>query len=134
MNRRRAILSLAAFCFSVAVLAQPTSGGAPALAIKGYAVSYAVSGIREGVASIARYDGRYLFSSAKNRDLFARADATCPSSTAFARPGCRWPDGRGRPTAFLCATASCIFSAAKGWTGSRMTLRSSSGRSKRTAK
>jgi YHS domain-containing protein len=121
MNRRRAILSLAAFCFSVAVLAQPKSGGAPALAIKGYdPVSYFVNGRPvKGVASIAHdYDGsRYLFSSAKNRDLFAaNPERYVPQFAGLCSAGLA--DGRtveSDPTAFLVRDGKLyLFSAAKG--------------------
>jgi YHS domain-containing protein len=74
MNRRRAVLTLIAACFSASALAQSTPGKAFRLAIKGYdPVAYFVEGRPVmGAASIAYDfdDARYLFSSAKNRELF----------------------------------------------------------------
>ena len=121
MNRRRAILSLAAVCFSATVLAQPKSGNAPGVAIKGYdPVSYFVNGKPlKGVASIAHdYDGsRYLFSSGKNRDLFAaNPDRYVPQFGGLCSAGLA--DGRtveSDPTAFIVRDGKLyLFSAAKG--------------------
>lgn len=74
MNRRRAILTAIAACFSGPALAQSNPGKASRLAIKGYdPVSYFLEGRPVmGAASIAYdFDGaRYLFASAKNRELF----------------------------------------------------------------
>ena len=121
MNRRRVILALAAACFSAAALAQPKAGNPPALAIKGYdPVSYFVNGRPvKGVASIPHdYDGsRYLFSSAKNRDLFAATpDRYVPQFGGLCTAGLA--DGRiveSDPTAFLVRDGKLyLFSAARG--------------------
>jgi len=121
MNRRRVILALAAVCFGAAALAQPKAGNPPALAIKGYdPVSYFVNGSPvKGVASIAHdFDGsRYLFSSAKNRDLFAaNPDRYVPQFGGLCSAGLA--DGRtveSDPTAFLVRDGKLyLFSAAKG--------------------
>ena len=73
MNGRLVVVALAAFFLSRAALAQADK--APGVAIKGYdPVAYFVDGRPEkGRASIAYDfdDQRYLFSSAKHRELFA---------------------------------------------------------------
>jgi YHS domain-containing protein len=73
MNRGVAIVASAIFFLSLGALAE--DGKAPGIAIKGYdAVAYFVDGRPEkGRASLAHdFDGqRYLFSSAKHRELFA---------------------------------------------------------------
>jgi YHS domain-containing protein len=74
MDRRRAIAALAA-CLGGTALAQSNPSKLPAVAIKGYdPVSYFVDGRAvKGFASITHDfdDSRYLFSSARNRELFA---------------------------------------------------------------
>jgi len=121
MNRRRTILALIAVCFSGAALAQSNAGNAPPLAIKGYdPVAYFLEGRPvKGMASIAYDfdDGRYFFSSAKNRDLFsASPDRYAPQFAALCAAGLA--DGRtveSDPTAFVVRDGKLyLFQAAKG--------------------
>ena len=100
---RRALLLAVAACFAGAALAQP----GPPVAIKGYdPVAYFTEGRPvKGVASISYDfdDNRYLFSSAKNRELFAaNPDRYAPQFHGLCAAGLA--DGRivePDPTAFV---------------------------------
>ena len=116
MNRRRAIVALLAASACSAALAQ-----SPPVAIKGYdPVAYFVEGrAAKGTASVAYdFDGyRYLFSSAKNRDLFAaNPDRYVPQFASLCAAGLA--DGRkveADPTAFVVQDGRLyLFEAARG--------------------
>lgn len=106
---------------AAAALAQPSSGKAPPVAIKGYdPVAYFVEGRPvKGVPSIAHDfdDRRYLFSSAKNRELFAaNPDRYMPQFHGLCAAGL--VDGRivePDPTAFVVRDGKLyLFEAQKG--------------------
>jgi len=121
MNRRHSLLTLVAACFSGAALAQSNPGNTPSLAIKGYdPVAYFVEGRPvKGTAAIAYDfdDSRYLFSSTKNRDLFAaNPDRYAPQFTGLCAAGLA--DGRtveSDPAAFVVRDGKLyLFSGPKG--------------------
>jgi hypothetical protein len=121
MQRRIALLGLLAACLSGPALAQSNASQGANLAIKGYdPVAYFTEGRPvKGVASI-NYDfdeQRFLFSSAKNRELFvANPDRYAPQFHGLCAAGLA--DGRivePDPTAFVVSDGKLyLFQAQRG--------------------
>ena len=99
MERRGAILGLIAACFSGTALVHAREGNSPPLAIKGCdPVAYFVEGRAvKGAASLEHEfdERRYLFSSAKHRDLFAaNPERYVPQFHGLCAAGAIWGQGR----------------------------------------
>jgi hypothetical protein len=121
MNRGALVLTLVMGCVSGMALAQAKLGDAPAVAIKGYdPVAYFEQGRPvKGLPSLAHDfdDRRYLFSSAKHRDLFAaNPERYVPQFHGLCAAGLA--DGRivePDPTAFVVRDGKLyLFQGAKG--------------------